>query len=595
MPLDTPASHEADIDTQDELSSELFQGHRLYRPKEENPVAEAHHFFGLAQDEFRKVKEFDEAGQTDTHSRYDSLHSLYAYLKQAYVMFNELGNGNESINFPIVKTFKEVKDYDLRISKMKDSNRVDYVSSIDMDEVADTHLTEQSIMPIYDSLLSTPISVSGFDPSRYKEVLGFYLHRYFPSITDLDISYTNGDCVLKITNSKELSQSERKIIDNINECMTWIGKIGAIHNMALQRNNGEMDDETQLELLEYVKQLSDLLHRVHGTTNTHKERVQRFWAKFVTDPKLAYAPMLHDDGKVGVSSEILGKPARIGSTEMDQVKGHPIGTARLLRNLLGIKNFAKFIALCSSHHMNYALKKASYPDYLPGEKIVDTPKTLTRIMKNLTPAERNALEQLELGDEDVVIFRLLALMDVLEALTGEREYRDPEAKAQIIRRIRSKAGSLFEPDIASFVFKKLKEGGFDDELYIAEDDDSEKVSDPVFYYGNDILSFLEAEKETLAREHGINVDEDIARLKNGLNFPSLKMSRERIRANIYSIFCRRDRTFKLNFESGAEVDEVLLRFLAWTMDNDKTPEQPDIESVEYAIRSVNSGLLKAVS
>jgi hypothetical protein len=452
---------------------------------------------------------------------------------------------------------------------------------------AESHLTKQGIMPIYDSLLSSPMSVEGFDTAKFEQILGYNLQRYFPFITDVNIYDENGECKLDVKSDREFSPSELKVLSEMQECISLIGNIGAMHNHCLAESNGEMDREQQIELLEYFSQLTKRLHQVHKSTDAHVDRLQKFWTKFVEDPILAYAPLLHDNGKIGVSSFIVDKPAGINRTEIDRVRTHPTDTAKLDRNLLGVKNFSFLMTLDSSHHINYALKAASYPDYFPGNKIKNCPKVLIEILPNLTEEEINILENMELSEDEAILVRLFLLMDVLEAITGEREYRDAEAKSDAIKFVRSKAGSLLDPNVASFVFQKLKDGGFDEELLIPDGDDEEIIAPPVFHYGQDILAFLETEKAELARVHGINVDTDIARLKNGLSFPTLKLSVELIRANIYTLFQRRENKFKLSFEAEAEVDEVLLKFLEWAQDNNIAPEPADTKSVESALEHIN--------
>ena len=122
-------------------------------------------------------------------------------------------------------------------------------------------------------------------------------------------------------------------------------------------------------VLELVAALS-----VHDRqTRGHSERVRVFSDLIAAEMKLApgdcarlrWAALLHDIGKLVVPSEILSKPAKLTSTEMDNVRRHPDEGALLIGPLAGwLGGWAGAVA---HHHERFDGR--GYPRGLAGEKI----------------------------------------------------------------------------------------------------------------------------------------------------------------------------------------------------------------------------------
>ena len=102
---------------------------------------------------------------------------------------------------------------------------------------------------------------------------------------------------------------------------------------------------------------------------------------------LRRAALLHDIGKLGVSSNILDKPASLTAEEMTEMKRHTRFTLEILK---GVPRFERFAMLAASHHER--LDGSGYHIGLAGD---------------------------ELG----LSARVLAAADVCEALSGARPYR----------------------------------------------------------------------------------------------------------------------------------------------------------------------------
>jgi HD-GYP domain-containing protein (c-di-GMP phosphodiesterase class II) len=101
------------------------------------------------------------------------------------------------------------------------------------------------------------------------------------------------------------------------------------------------------------------------------------------------AALLHDIGKVSIPSNILLKEGPLTESELAVVKTHPIISARILKNF---KELSHLSAAVLYHHER--MDGTGYPEGLKGQEI---------------PEEA----------------RIIAVVDVFEALTGDRPYREP--------------------------------------------------------------------------------------------------------------------------------------------------------------------------
>jgi HD-GYP domain-containing protein (c-di-GMP phosphodiesterase class II) len=127
---------------------------------------------------------------------------------------------------------------------------------------------------------------------------------------------------------------------------------------------------------------------------------------------LRQAGFLHDIGKIGVSEQVLHKPAKLTREEYEYVKTHaPLG-GELLMMCRGLRHLAPFVR---HHHERW--DGTGYPDRLAGEKI---------------PLEA----------------RILAVCDAAEAMASDRPYRKGMSPDEVIDEVRRCAGTQFDPRVA---------------------------------------------------------------------------------------------------------------------------------------------------
>ena len=137
--------------------------------------------------------------------------------------------------------------------------------------------------------------------------------------------------------------------------------------------------------------------------------------------KLKQAALLHDIGKIGISSAILDKPGKLTDEEYEIIKSHPsIGA-----DILGpISSFDAIIPMVRQHHERWDGK--GYPDGLAGNEIC--PEA-----------------------------RILAVADVYDAMVSDRPYRKGMEKARAIAIIQSESGKQFDPMMVRLFLKWVGE------------------------------------------------------------------------------------------------------------------------------------------
>lgn len=123
---------------------------------------------------------------------------------------------------------------------------------------------------------------------------------------------------------------------------------------------------------------------------------------------LQYSALLHDQGKLGMPDEVLLKPAGLSEKEAELMKGHAVLTKEILSRLKHLfpRKLRTVVQIASSHHEK--LDGSGYPDGLGGEAIP-------------------------------LLARILTVVDIFDALTATRQYREPCPEEEALRILRQEA------------------------------------------------------------------------------------------------------------------------------------------------------------
>jgi putative nucleotidyltransferase with HDIG domain len=152
-------------------------------------------------------------------------------------------------------------------------------------------------------------------------------------------------------------------------------------------------------------------------TSGHSDRVTEQTVQLARTLKMAESEMvhirrgalLHDIGKLGIPDAILLKPGKLTDEEVQVMHGHPVIGFELLKKIEVLK---RSLEIPLHHHERW--DGSGYPLGLAGS---DIPR----------PA------------------RIFAVVDVYDALTSNRTYREAIAHDIAIQYIESQAGIAFDP------------------------------------------------------------------------------------------------------------------------------------------------------
>ena len=182
---------------------------------------------------------------------------------------------------------------------------------------------------------------------------------------------------------REIEQAQNEIVNRLVEAVEVRG-----------------DSQVPSAQSDKVGQLAQALARAMGLDERQVELIR-------------HAAPLHDIGKIGISDAVLLKPSALTSEEWDEVRGHvEIGAAMLSQSEASLMQMAQSIAY--THHERW--DGQGYPRGLKGEE---------------TPIEG----------------RILAVVDVFDALTSERPYKTAWTSGQALAEIEAQAAHQFDPTV----------------------------------------------------------------------------------------------------------------------------------------------------
>lgn len=187
----------------------------------------------------------------------------------------------------------------------------------------------------------------------------------------------------------------------------------------------------QESYLDTIYRLALVAEYKDETTGMHIARISHysaFLAERMGLPKkavqnLLYASPMHDVGKVAIPDSVLLKPAKLTTDEFEIIKAHTIIGAKILADSRSeILNVAQRIAL--SHHEKW--NGTGYPQGLSGEQIP-------------------------------LFSRIVALVDVFNALISRRPYKGPYPLEVACEMIKKERGEHFDPELVDLFLKHINE------------------------------------------------------------------------------------------------------------------------------------------
>jgi len=205
-----------------------------------------------------------------------------------------------------------------------------------------------------------------------------------------------------------------------------------------------------------LKTVAELVERRDSVTGGHIERTQHY-LKLLVDLLVEYgvyaeeistwdinlfimSSQLHDVGKISIKDDILMKPDRLTNEEFDEMKKHTVFGVDIIRSIEKNTTDNAFLlyaeTLAGNHHEKW--DGTGYPYGLKGSQIP-------------------------------LMGRLMAIIDVYDALTNDRPYKKAFSHEEAVEIIKDGFGTHFDPLIGNVFLtdeKKFKKIKFDQAQYL---------------------------------------------------------------------------------------------------------------------------------
>jgi putative nucleotidyltransferase with HDIG domain len=202
--------------------------------------------------------------------------------------------------------------------------------------------------------------------------------------------------------------------------------------MRLAFEREENAKRQQFILVETINAMSNAMASRDPYTAAHMKRVSELSMAIARELGLEaeriegirLGGIIHDIGKLYVPAEILNRPGRLSPAEFDIIKSHAQVGYDIIK---GVPFTWPVAEMVYQHHER--IDGSGYPNSLKGNEIV--------------------LEA-----------RILAVADVVEAMTSHRPYRPSLGMQPALDEIRNNSGKLYDPEIVSACTKVINTEGF---------------------------------------------------------------------------------------------------------------------------------------
>ncbi|MGC8745378.1 MAG: HD domain-containing phosphohydrolase [Candidatus Saccharicenans sp.] len=181
-----------------------------------------------------------------------------------------------------------------------------------------------------------------------------------------------------------------------------------------------------------IQAISTTIEMRDPYTAGHQRRVAKLAEAIARELQLSasqvegikFAAEIHDIGKIYVPAEILSKPTKLTDLEYTIIKTHPQAGYEILKNIEFPWPIAQIVL---QHHER--MNGSGYPNGLKGDKIL--------------------LEA-----------RILAVADVVEAMSSHRPYRPSFGLDKALDEINSNQGVLYDPEVVKACLKIISNNKF---------------------------------------------------------------------------------------------------------------------------------------
>ncbi len=186
-------------------------------------------------------------------------------------------------------------------------------------------------------------------------------------------------------------------------------------------------------LLGLVSTLAMTVETRDPYTAEHQRRVTELAVAIANEAKfsdrdiasLQMAATIHDVGKIFVPAETLNKPGKVSDVEFELIKTHAAAGYNIIKDVKFDQPIAEII-----HQHHERMDGSGYPDGLKGDKI-----------------HARA--------------RIVAIADVVEAMSSHRPYRPALGIEAALEEIEKNSGNLYDPTYAAICLKLFRQKHFE--------------------------------------------------------------------------------------------------------------------------------------
>ena len=181
--------------------------------------------------------------------------------------------------------------------------------------------------------------------------------------------------------------------------------------------------------LRSIEALAMAIDAKDDTTHDHLQRVKVYATEIGRELHLAplelqaleAAALLHDIGKLAVPEYIISKPGKLTPEEFEKMKIHPVVGAEILER---VQFPYPVVPIVRSHHEKW--NGSGYPDGLKGEAIP-------------------------------IGARILAVVDCLDALASDRQYRRAFPMNVALEQVVTQSGTSFDPRVVEVLQRRSEQ------------------------------------------------------------------------------------------------------------------------------------------
>ena len=141
--------------------------------------------------------------------------------------------------------------------------------------------------------------------------------------------------------------------------------------------------------------------------------------------RIRLTALLHDIGKGLIAREIILKPGELTAEEREQVKAHPVASARIAASIHGLGDIVDGVRC---HHERF--DGSGYPEGRSGDTIP-------------------------------LAARVTAVADAYDMMMTDQPYRQAMTQEQCVAELRTGAGKQFDPAVVEACIQLLQEGSLE--------------------------------------------------------------------------------------------------------------------------------------